>query len=66
MRKLLSLAFVCVLAILAASPLWAGPDPCEEQCNIDYWTCSDNCGPFGGPLCEEQCVLGWYACLGRC
>lgn len=64
MRKLLSLVFVCALAVFAASPLWAAP--CEEQCNTDYWICSDNCGPFGGPLCDQQCVNDWYACLGRC
>ena len=62
MRKYL---FV-VLVSLVATPLWAGDPACEEQCNLDYWTCSDTCGPFGGALCEQQCVDAQNACLRTC
>lgn len=58
--------YLFVLAILLIStPLQADP-ACEEECNLNYWSCSDNCGPFGGALCEQQCVDAQNACLAHC
>ncbi len=56
---------VAIFAFLASSPLWADA-ACEEQCGLDYWTCSDNCGAFGGALCEQQCVDAYNSCIHRC
>jgi hypothetical protein len=61
MRKLALLCFF----LLVPLPLFADAE-CENQCGIDYWTCSDNCGAFGGALCESQCSDGFNSCIGRC
>lgn len=61
MRKLL-LAFVMVLV---CAPAFADP-ACQDQCNLDYWTCSDNCGAFGGALCEQNCVNAHNSCTSWC
>lgn len=52
--------------LLTSVPARASNPECEEQCNLDYWTCSDTCGPFGGALCEQQCVDAQNACLHHC
>lgn len=62
MRKFLFL----IVLLLGAPFAWASNPECEEQCNLDYWTCSDNCGPFGGALCEQQCVDTQNSCLAHC
>jgi hypothetical protein len=58
--------YLLLLIVLSgANSLWAD-QACEEQCNLDYWACSDNCGAFGGALCEQQCVNAQNSCLQHC
>jgi hypothetical protein len=63
MRKLSLFLFLCLFGAVDALLADAA---CDEQCSADYWTCSDNCGPFGGSLCEQQCSDALSVCLYHC
>jgi hypothetical protein len=55
-----------ILTGLCLIPQTSFAGACEDQCYTDYWTCSDNCGAFGGALCEQQCTDALNGCLSVC
>jgi hypothetical protein len=66
MKQNRRLAILVLVGMSLAAPALAGDPACEDQCFLDYWACSDACGPFGGATCEANCTAGFNACIAGC